>query len=117
MSKVFAIVVTYRPDAQVAECVRALEPQVERILIVDNGSGPEHLQALQALCGDKVRLLALGRNLGVGAGHNAGIAAAREAGATHVLLLDQDSVPAPDMARALLEAEATLLAKGEKVGA
>src|SRR5262245_40113637 len=117
MSRVFAIVVTYRPDAQAGACVRALEPQLAGVLIVDNGSAPEHLAALQALCGDKVRLLALGRNLGVGAAHNAGIAAAREAGATHALLMDQDSVAAPDMVARLLEAESALLAKGETVGA
>lgn len=117
MNRVFAVVVTHQPDARTGACVRALEPQLATVILVDNGSTSDRLKALEALRTEKVRLLALGQNLGIGAAHNAGIAAARESDATHVLLMDQDSVAAPDMVRRLLEAEAILLAKGENVGA
>ena len=40
--------------------------------------------------------------MGLAAAFNSGIARARDLGATHVLLLDQDSVPAPDMVEHLL---------------
>src|SRR5712671_6312085 len=103
-----AIVVTYRPDAAALEGLRALSGQVEHIVVADNGSGKESAAFFEGLVGLGAVVLRLGRNLGVGAAHNAGIERARTFGASHVLLLDQDSVPAPDMVGALLEAEARL---------
>lgn len=112
-----AIVVTYRPDAGALAGVRALAGQVEHIVVADNGSGEESRGFFDGLAGTGAVVLRLGGNLGVGAAHNAGIGRARALGASHALLLDQDSVPAADMAAALLRAEAKLLAQGVKVAA
>ncbi|MDO4905652.1 MAG: glycosyltransferase family 2 protein [Lautropia sp.] len=93
-----AVVVTYNPEpGLLTELCRLTRPQVEHIELVDNGSCPEALAAIEALCTDGIRLTALGRNLGIGAAQNAGIARARKRGADYVLLLDHDSLPAPDM--------------------
>jgi len=112
-----AIVVTYRPDAAALEGVRALRGQVEHIVVADNGSGEESRVFFEGLAGTGAVVLRLGRNLGVGAAHNAGIARARSLGASHALLLDQDSVPAADMVFSLLQAEGRLLAQGTRVAA
>ena len=45
-----------------------------------------------------------GQNIGLGAAYNLAARWAREEGATHLLLLDQDSVPASGMVAALMEA-------------
>ena len=115
MTLVVAVIVTFQPDAQLLEELCALRGQVARALVVDNGSEPSRIASLTNFEG--VELVELGVNQGIGAAHNAGIARARELGATHVLILDQDSVPDSEMVARLLEAEAALLAKGANVGA
>ena len=101
---VVAVVVTYRPDvAATTVLLRALAPQVDRVVLVDNGSPPEAVDALRAEVGAAGgELLALGENRGIAAAQNAGLERALALGATAVLLSDQDSVPAPDMVARLL---------------
>lgn len=95
---VVAVVVTYRPDlAATTVLLRALAPQVEHVVVVDNGSGPAAVGALRAEVGDRGEVVALDGNLGIARAQNVGIARARALGAAAVLLSDQDSVPAPDM--------------------
>ena len=99
-----AVVVTYHPDGQrLAEVLRSLRNQVDDVVVVDNGSpalGEETLRSLFA----GLRVHHLHANKGLAYAQNRGIALARAAGASHVLLLDQDSVPLPGMAQALLNA-------------
>lgn len=102
-----AIVVVYRPEIdQLATLVRSTLPQVSSCVLVLN-EAPEDLPARLEARGvdvDRLSFMPMGYNRGVATAQNAGIASARKAGATHVLLLDQDSVPAPDMVVKLLEA-------------
>lgn len=115
-SKIAAIVVTFQPGEEVSDTIRALQPQVSTVLVVDNGSHPEELERLRGL-GGVAEFLRLDRNEGIAHAHNVGIARARELGATHVLLMDQDSLASPDMVAALLAAENRLLSEGLRVGA
>jgi len=115
--RVVAVTVTYNPGVSVLAQVSALASQIYRVLIVDNGSGGAGETLLRSWRGENVELMFLGQNFGIGIAHNAGIRRAREIGATHVLLLDQDSTPHQDMVKELLAAEAKLLARGKKVGA
>lgn len=115
---VVAVVVTYHPDRMISEELTALVGQVSRVLVVDNGSGDKDFGFLD----DNeerppTELIRLGMNRGVGAAHNVGIRRARELVASHVILMDQDSLPRPDMVENLLAAEQTLLGWGHKVGA
>lgn len=108
-----AIVVTYGPDpAALAALLRACAPQVARVIVVDNGSAGD-VAALAPGCD----FIGLPENLGLAAGLNRGIARARECGATHVVLFDQDSVPASDMVAKLLAGEARLRELGKRVAA
>lgn len=116
--RIVAVVVTHRPQRHdLSALLAALRGQVEHIVLVDNGSGAACLAWLRGLCDTGVHLLALDENLGVAAAHNRGIAWARERGATHVLQLDQDSVPDADMVAQLLKAEARLKAAGKRIAA
>lgn len=43
-AKVLAIIVTYNPEIiRLTECINSLAPQVERIILVDNGSNNSDL--------------------------------------------------------------------------
>ena len=103
--RIIAIVVTYQPVLAVLEqLLDALILQVDSVVMVDNGS---HVD-LQAWNNAHQTLhsivLPLGDNKGIAAAHNAGIRFARESGAKFVLLMDQDSIPAPDMVERLVAA-------------
>ncbi|TNC17166.1 glycosyltransferase family 2 protein [Georgenia sp. 311] len=114
---VTAVVVTYEPQVEVTgPLLTALAEQCGAVVVVDNGSAPERLDALRAEC-DRVgaELLALPVNQGIAAAQNLGIA--RAAGAEHVLLMDQDSLPAPDMVDRLVAAVHAAVAEGHAVGA
>lgn len=96
--------VTYRPAVdQALALVDALAPQVDTVVVVDNGSPAADVGALRdRLTVHGGELVALGENLGIAAAQNVGIARARALGARFVLLSDQDSLPAPDMVDRLL---------------
>lgn len=119
--RVAAVVVTFRPDAGATEALlRALDPQVDLLVVVDNGSAEDAVRALRAQVerlGEGRELLALGENTGIAAAQNTGIRWARERSAELVLLSDQDSVPAPDMVGRLREALVAATARGERVAA
>lgn len=88
-----AVVVCHRPDPAVLDDVlAAVAPQVAGVLVVANdGTPPAGATPASA------EVLVPDRNLGLGAAYNAAARWASAHGATHLLLLDQDSVPAADM--------------------
>lgn len=101
---VTAVVVTYQPDRRgLFELLRALMPQVSKIIVVDNASVESapfewHLSHVFP----SLELVQLSSNVGIASAQNHGIALAIDSGASHVLLSDQDSVPEPDMVQKLL---------------
>jgi rhamnosyltransferase len=108
---VVAVIVTYRPDAaRVERILQALTGDVSAVVIVDNGSDdiPEERWrgSFPALV-----LRRLAANRGVAVAQNVGVAEARQLGALQVLLLDQDSIPAPGMVPALHAALEALAAR------
>jgi rhamnosyltransferase len=118
--RVFAVVVAYLPDTEVLRAL--LDPllaQTAGVVVVDNT--PAEDRRVESLCAtlpqDTLRLTRLGQNLGIACALNVGIDVALAAGATHVLLSDQDSLPSPDMVKELLQAQADLLGAGQSVGA
>src|SRR5690242_8335230 len=72
-------------------------------MVVDNGSRDGTIEQVRARFPD-VALLALPENRGFAGGNNAGIAAALDAGAAGVLLLNNDAVVMPDFLPPLLAA-------------
>jgi len=117
--RVCAVIVSYHPDLEQTERQLALlRPQVDFAVCVDN-SNDAAVRGKLAELGERynMQVLALADNLGIAAAHNAGIACARRVEATHVLLLDQDSVPAADMVARLLAASQALSERGRDVAA
>lgn len=119
--RIAAVILTYRPDHDILrQAVVVLCPQVDAILIVDNGARWDPGALLGALAEadrDKIEFIWLDTNIGVGAGHNRGIQRARAQGYSHVLILDHDSVPGPGMVRHLAGALERLTAQGIRVAA
>jgi len=118
--RVFAVVVAYLPDTEVLRALLdALLVQTEGVVVVDNT--PVDDRRVETLCTtlarDELQLMRLGQNLGIAHALNVGIDTAIAAGATHVLLSDQDSLPAPDMVTELLRAHDELTRSGRRVGA
>lgn len=95
-----AVLVLYRPPETLQSAVAALYPQVKWLILVDNGDNRALRDSFNAAKCHWIQSpqnnLALAQNLG--------IARARELGAKFVLLMDDDSHPAPEMAEHLREA-------------
>lgn len=118
---VAAVLVTYHPDeATLQAALQALQGQVAKVWVVDNTATPEACPWLPALVGSAAvpgQLLCQTQNLGIGAAHNIGIAAARAQGARWVLLLDQDSCLEAGAVARLQEAALALQQQGKQVAA
>jgi rhamnosyltransferase len=111
-----AIIVTFRPEAAtLRRLVDALRPQVGGLVVVDNGSAGVARACLEGLPPAFASYLDMGENRGVAEALNRGAAAAFAAGASHVMLFDQDSLPAADMTARLLSACGELESQGRRV--
>ena len=102
---VVSIVVTYQPNLDVVESLlSSLLDQVKSVVIVDNGSKTDGLTELADKFPGRTELIQFHRNYGIAKAQNQGIEFAKGKGAEFVLLLDQDSIPAPDMVIKLVDA-------------
>jgi L-rhamnosyltransferase len=113
--RVGAVIVTYFPDrAGLHLLLQTVEPQVDRVVVVDNTPGGS-----AASFEDTTTRTTLtnGANVGLAAAQNQGIAALRVSGCTQALLLDQDSLPARDMVERLQAALRDLQRTGVPVAA
>lgn len=101
---VHAVVVTYQPEPSVlSDLLASVLPQVAGLVLVDNGDAVWR-QQLETQAYSAVSILPLGVNRGLAMAQNEGIAFARSRGASHILLLDQDSIPSADMVPQLMRA-------------
>lgn len=116
-SVVYAVIVSYLPDlVKLANLLDAVVPQVQGVVVVDNGSPDTVLAWLQSRQLPVThRVVPLADNLGIARAQNYGIRVAREAGADHVILFDQDSAPASNMVTLLLTTAQRQAARGIKV--
>lgn len=92
MSGLYGIVVTFRPTREVVCNIRALLSEVDRLVVVDNGSESLTLASIREMGRQStIKFIEHGRNLGLAAALNRGIASAKAGGAEAVVLFDQDS--------------------------
>ena len=111
---VTAVITTYNCYTSIERTILAIVNQVSKVIIVDNGSEPETLDAIRdAIERNRLKtceLLPQGRNLGIGAAINTGVRAALAAGAAYILTLDDDTEASPgavaELVRCLMDHEA-----------
>jgi rhamnosyltransferase len=95
---VCAVVVTYDPDSGLLARLNEVSPQVDRVVIVDNGSGSAATNMLlEAAAQPKISVVFNDENLGLARALNIGIQRAAALRYSWVLLLDQDSRVDRDM--------------------
>jgi rhamnosyltransferase len=115
MNKVYAVIVTYNPDIDILRYqYHSIVKQVQGIIYVDNAS--TGIDILLTEFQSMAYFICNNENLGLGKAQNQGILLAKEKGATHVFLLDQDSVTSNGLVSNLLKVEREYENKGIKVG-
>lgn len=115
---VVAVVVTYNPEiSELQRQLEALVPQVQAVVIVDNASKGDLAAWNGGLALSAQEVIRLDDNYGIGAAHNRGIVWAKSMGARFVLLMDQDSVPDPNMVAAVVSVYEQASLEGQKIGA
>ena len=102
-----AWIVNFRSSAHLANCLVAIDPWVDRVLILENGSGADEQARLSALAArsQKVSVIISEENLGFGAGMNLLSRADRSDDLDFVWLVNPDIVEvfgSPDRLRELL---------------
>lgn len=103
VSDVAALVVTFQPDARVEELMRVTAAQVGELLVVDNGSRQDRRAALlEAAAQVGAAVVQNETNRGIASALNQGCEALAARGYQWILLLDQDTLPSPDMVPSLL---------------
>jgi len=112
------LVPSYNPGPRLMATVAAVLEHWSPVWIVDDGSTDESTAAAQALAGRdaRVRVIVRPRNGGKGAAVATGVAAALDAGFTHVLTLDADGQHPVDhigafMAASIARPEALVLGR------
>jgi GT2 family glycosyltransferase len=100
------IVLNWNGLRDTLECLESLyqsDYQNLRIIVVDNGSTDESVNTIQS-CYSDVTLLETGQNLGYAEGNNVGIRHALENNPDYILVLNNDTIVAPNMISALVDA-------------
>lgn len=100
-TSVFGVIVTYHPNvAHLEKMIMALLHQVDRLLIIDN-----HSQAFNAVelttQSPKIEFVLNTHNVGLATAYNQACAIAKAQGFSHIILFDQDSLPAMNMVQVL----------------
>jgi rhamnosyltransferase len=102
-SLIGAVVVTYHPDERVVERLRAIRREVDRMVIVDNGSPMERRTLVQEWAeANAVSFVANPENRGLATALNQGMEWCERAGCEWAITFDQDSTPLPGFAAAAL---------------
>ena len=99
MCKVAAIIFSYNPDSNLFDSINLLLNQVEKVIIVDNGSKEKYVKYIKSINEDKIEIILNKENLGVATALNIGVRKALENGYEWILTMDQDSKASPDMVK------------------
>jgi rhamnosyltransferase len=107
-NSVCAIIITFRPPAVVPGNLAKARPQVQGLVVVDNGSSDETLAPVRRACAElDCTLIENGSNLGIAAALNVGVKWAKSRGYQWVALFDQDSTMTDGFITTMLHAYET----------
>jgi len=103
--KVCAIVVSFNPDISILRNIAALSPQVDEIIIVDNGSNDSSKSYLEGIeKSSTAKIIYNKENLGIAAALNIGVRHAIDSNYDWVVTFDQDSLATPNFIDSMLAA-------------
>ncbi|HEY2811559.1 MAG TPA: glycosyltransferase family 2 protein [Rhabdochlamydiaceae bacterium] len=105
LPKIFIIILNWNGKQDTLACLESLNQLRYRnyhTILVDNGSTDGSVEVITERF-PQVHCLPLAQNMGFSGGNNAGIEYALKLGADYVLLLNNDTVVAPDLLEAFLE--------------
>ena len=117
--KICAVIVTYgeRGDLARRAAERCFEENLERVILIDNGSAESSQKKLSALAEKfekRIKLVRLDRNTGSAGGFKRGLEEFYgEKDLEYVFLLDDDNLPSPGCVHALLRAYLELKKSGD----
>ena len=103
---VVVVVLNWNGLADTAECLRSLQQASYpnfHTLVVDNGSDGDDADVIEKRFGSFSSVIRNPSNVGYASGNNVGIERALEDGAEYILVLNNDTVVAPDFLEALVE--------------
>jgi glycosyltransferase involved in cell wall biosynthesis len=95
MKKTIAVIPAYNEAKRVVEVLHRVQPFVDQVVVVDDGSMDNTFEVVQAL-GGKVIALYHTINLGKGAALKTGCEAALNLGADYIVCLDADNQHSPE---------------------
>ena len=99
-----AVVISYHPAEQIIENIIALLDQVDKVIVVDNGSGSQIEELMGRLAQySKVSVLYNLENLGIAVALNMGVRLAKSLGYEWVITFDQDSKVTSSMIKKMLQ--------------
>jgi rhamnosyltransferase len=97
MRNVLAIIVTYHPElVHLNKLINVLLKQVEGLLIIDNNTPDFRVCTIDELS-PKLEVILNPDNVGLATAYNQGYFTAKTRGYSHIILFDQDSMPADNM--------------------
>ncbi|OAN41278.1 glycosyltransferase [Microbacterium sp. H83] len=112
---IWAVITVFHPDG-VPPLLARLAPQVDRIVVVDDGSGPASADVLDRIRTLEHEVIALPENSGIGTALNVGMRHARASGAEMILTFDQDSEVSSTYVAELVSAHRAAAAEGFPAG-
>lgn len=120
--KLGCIIVTYNPKPEIFQRELAalyFDQAIDRLVIVDNGSGPSTLALLNSAAeqDSRIELILLGDNFGIAAAQNRGVECARSNNCHLLLFLDHDSIPSPGLISGMKKMMIVAIARGERIAA
>ncbi|GAA5163735.1 glycosyltransferase family 2 protein [Viridibacterium curvum] len=101
--RVSVLIVNYNAGAGLALCVRSTLSQADEVIVVDNASHDDSMQAIRELANEDARLVIIANSSNLGFARACNIAAAASHG-DYLLFLNPDCVLAPDAVAGLVAA-------------
>ena len=111
MCKVAAIIISYNPDNNLLDSINLLINQVEKIIIVDNGSESQkkkNINLIKDIDNKKIEVIFNEENLGIATALNIGVKEALKQGYNWILTMDQDSKVSSNMIEKMFEVYSTI---------
>lgn len=116
LTGVVAVITALNPPADLPRRAKSLRAEVDHVVVVDDGSGPDASDVFLELRRVGVEVLHHEANSGIAAALNTGVRAALARGSEAVLTLDQDSTLASGYVEKCLDSLRAASAAGRPVG-